>query len=294
MMNEEIVTFVYGPGGNGKGVMLYTLGQILGDYYISTPSSTFMSKRNQEHATELARLDGARLVSASETNEDDKWDAGRIKEISGNENPISARFMRQDFFDFWPVCKLLIIGNSKPAFDDVDAAITRRLRMVEMKQKPTKVDKTLKESLAEEHPAILRWLIDGCIAWQKEGLAPPDSITKASNAYLRSQDVIKDFLDEWFMIDLAKEEWFTSRAEIRDAIAAFSSINGMTRKTPATRVYKRLVEVHSFPDNGTLHGVRGFKGLIFKPEAYAQFSKWRKLREKAGQSSSSTHPKGSS
>ena len=43
---------------------------------------------------------------------------------------MTARFMRQDFFDFVPTFKLFIAGNHKPRLDNVDEAMRRRLLLV--------------------------------------------------------------------------------------------------------------------------------------------------------------------
>lgn len=264
-MNEEVLTFIYGSGGNGKGVMLYTIGQVMGDYYQSTPASTFMAKKFNEHPTELARLDGARLVSASETNEGDKWDMSRIKEITGNENPISARFMRKDFFEFWPVCKLLIIGNNKPSIDDVDPAITRRLRLIEMNQKleEGQVDTGLKAALAEEYPGILRWIIDGAMAWKKEGLAPPAKITETSKAYLKSEDVVGEFVDHALEM---RNGGVLLRKDISWALGVYLKQNGFTKKVPATRVYKFLEERRGLSRDERHLGARAFLGINITPD----------------------------
>lgn len=239
LMNEEVMTFIYGPGGNGKGVMLSVLGRVMGEYYLSTPASTFMATRHQEHATELARLQHRRLVSASETNEDDKWNMSRIKEITGNENPISARFMRQDFFEFWPVCKLLIIGNSKPSFDDIDAAIARRLRLIEFTRTPAHVNRKLKEEFNGEFGGILRWVIDGFRMYEAEGMEPPDVIRRASQQYLGSQDVVQQFISDWTEM---RGAGVLLKADIGMALSLYCRQNGIPRKVPATRVYKRLEE----------------------------------------------------
>lgn len=272
---EEIMTFIFGPGGNGKGVMLSAIGRIMGDYYKAAPSSTFMDSKHQEHSTELARLDGPRLVSASETNEDDKWNLSRIKEITGNENPIVARFMRENFFEFWPKFKLLIVGNSKPSFGDVDPAITRRLRMIEMTAVPIKPDTTLKDRLREEYSSILRWMIDGFEAYQDEGLEPPDAVRKASAAYLASEDMVKDFIAKWLIITPSKPDLLVYRSEIREACAAYTQLNGTQRRLTAARVYKRLVEAHSLDGEATHKMMRCFKGVTFQQDAQEALTKWR-------------------
>lgn len=265
LMNEEIMTFVYGPGGNGKGVMLKTIGSIFGDYYISTPASTFMETKGNEHPTELARLNGRRFVSASETTDDAKWNLARIKEITGNENPISARYMRQDYFEFWAVSKLAIIGNSKPQIGEVDPAIARRLRLIEMVNRPKLVDKGLKERLEPERASILRWMVDGWQRYREEGLEPPECVKSASSAYLAAEDVATQFLDE------CTEETASGvllRRDIGRAMQLFLKANGHGKKIPATKVYKKLVEERGFMDGETFQKNRCFKGIRLNEYAW--------------------------
>lgn len=263
LMNEEIMTFIYGPGGNGKGVMLSVLGKIMGEYYISTPASTFMDSKHKEHTTELARLQHRRLVSASETSENDKWNMARIKDITGNEAPITARFMRQDFFDFWPVCKLLIIGNSKPTFDDVDSAIARRLRMIRFMQTPVSVDKTLKEKFNDEFSSILRWVIDGFLLHQEEGLEPPDTIKTASKSYLGEQDIAQDFVSTCLEF---RERGRLLRSDINLAIGIFLKHNGHSKSLKATKIYKKLEEDYGLSKDEFHQGARAFHGVNIRPE----------------------------
>jgi putative DNA primase/helicase len=43
---------------------------------------------------------------------------------------VSARFMRQDFFEYRPAFKLVIAGNHKPSLRSVDEAIRRRFHLI--------------------------------------------------------------------------------------------------------------------------------------------------------------------
>jgi len=273
LMNEEIMTFIYGPGGNGKGVMISVLVHVFGDYYVNTPSSTFMDTKKQEHATELARLNGARLVTASETEDGDKWNLSRIKEITGNENPISARFMRQDFFEFWATCKLMIVGNNKPAMGEVDAAIARRLRMIEFTQIPKKVDVTLKDGLAVEYGQILNWCIEGFRLYREEGLTPPECVLKASQAYLTSEDVVQQFLNQW--CEFGSEGFVLLKQDIGMAVAIWAKENGITQRVPATRIYKRLRETYRLNDDDGVryNNKRCFIGVRLTAEAWVSIGK---------------------
>ena len=126
---EHSMFFLYGTGANGKSVFTKTLGGIVGDYHRSAPIETFTSSKFDRHPTEVARLCGARLVIASETEEGRRWAELRIKELTGGDR-IAARYMRQDHFEFEPQFKLIVAGNHKPSLRCVDEAVRRRLHLV--------------------------------------------------------------------------------------------------------------------------------------------------------------------
>lgn len=192
---EQHLTFIYGPGGNGKSVFLNVLTGILADYARIAPAEVFMASQHDRHTTEIAMLAGARLVTASETRSDRGWDEVRVKNLTGGE-PITARFMRQDNFTYVPQFKLLIAGNHKPELENVGEAMRRRMHLVPFTVKPANVDRRLGEKLKEEWPAILAWMIDGCLAWQQHGLMPPGKVLAATQQYFEDQDVVGRWIDE--------------------------------------------------------------------------------------------------
>ena len=151
---------------------------ILGDYHSTAPIETFTATISDRHPTDLAGLRGARLVTATETEEGRRWAEAKIKTLTGGDQ-ISARFMRQDFFDYLPQFKLLIAGNHKPGLRSVDEAIRRRFNLIPFTvtipaggARPELGDK-----LKAEWPGILQWMIEGCLDWQESGLAPPEAVT---------------------------------------------------------------------------------------------------------------------
>jgi len=95
-ISEHALIFCYGPGGNGKGVMLNTASRILGDYARTAAMQTFIATKFEQHPTDVALLCGARLVTASETESGQVWAESKLKQLTGGD-PVSARFMRQDF-----------------------------------------------------------------------------------------------------------------------------------------------------------------------------------------------------
>ena len=194
---EHALFFLYGTGANGKSVFINVLTSILGDYATNAPMDTFMESRGDRHPTDLAGLRGARMVSATETEQGRRWAESKVKEITGGD-AVSARFMRQDFFTFYPRFKLLIAGNHKPTIRNIDEAMRRRLHLVPFTiTVPTeKRDKHLQAKLLMERDAILAWGLQGCLEWQKSGLNPPQCVRDATDEYFEEEDAIGEFIDD--------------------------------------------------------------------------------------------------
>jgi len=214
LTSEHALFFIYGPGGNGKSVFLNILVHILGDYATNAPMDTFTKSKFSSHPTELAMLKGARLVTASETEEGRAWAEARIKALTGGD-PVSARFMHRNFFTYRPQFKLLFAGNHQPSLGAVDDAMRRRFNMLPFVNKPTEPDHMLEEKLKAEAPRILAWALQGCLDWQAHGLARPESVTAATDEYFEDQDVIGRWLSEecevgsglWDMADPLFQNW---------------------------------------------------------------------------------------
>jgi P4 family phage/plasmid primase-like protien len=192
---EQTLTFIWGPGGNGKSVFVTTLSSILADYARTATMDTFTASTSDRHSTDIAMLHGARMVSASETQAGKRWDEARVKSLTGGE-PVTARFMRQDNFTFLPQFKLVFIGNHKPEIRDIDAAFRRRIHLVPFTITPKNIDRELASKLRKEYPAILAWMVEGCLLWQQEGLTPPAIVRETTEEYFREEDAVQRWLDE--------------------------------------------------------------------------------------------------
>jgi putative DNA primase/helicase len=194
--SEHALAFLYGTGRNGKGVFLETISRILGDYARTAPMATFLEQKNPAHSTELARLHKARLVITEESGAGGKWNESRIKHLTGG-GKITARFMREDDFEFIPNFKLLIASNHKPSIRSVDEAMKARLHMVpfNITIPADERDPNLLEKLEEEWPQILGWMLDGCAEWQQHGLTPPDEVKAATERYMESEDILGDWIN---------------------------------------------------------------------------------------------------
>lgn len=197
LTSEHALFFLYGTGANGKSVLVNTLAGIMGDYAISAPVEMFLATKNDQHPTGIASLVGARLVSVVETEKGRRWAEAKIKGLTGGDK-ISARFMRQDFFEFTPQFKLLIAGNHKPSIRGVDEAMRRRMNLIPFTTTIPKEDRDpdLFEKLKPEWPAILQWAIDGCLQWQETKLAAPATVINATEQYMEAEDGFGQWVNE--------------------------------------------------------------------------------------------------
>jgi len=195
LTREHAFTFIHGPGGNGKSVFLNAVSGIMGEYAVTAAMETFADCHNDRHSTELAMLAGARLVTASETEQGRGWAEAKVKAITGGD-PITARFMRQDNFTFTPQFKLMIAGNHAPSLRNVDDAMRRRLNILPFMVKPANPDRELEVKLRAEWPQILAWMIAGCLDWQAHGLLRPAAVSGATESYFADQDLFGQWLDE--------------------------------------------------------------------------------------------------
>ena len=201
VIREHVLLILYGTGRNGKSTFLNLLQRLLGAYAMKAPSELLMVSNNDRHPTERADLFGKRFVSAIETEQGRKLAEVFVKEATGGDN-IRARRMREDFWEFQPTHKVFLATNHKPVISGTDTAIWERIRLV-----PFAVtipegerDTTLPEKLDHELPGILTWALQGCRAWQQEGLGEPDEVKHATAGYRMEMDVLGQFITECCLV----------------------------------------------------------------------------------------------
>ncbi len=258
---EHALFFIYGDGGNGKGTFLNTISNIMDGYAVTAPMDAFTASKHDQHPTAIAMLEGARLVSASETEEWRKWAEARIKLLTGGDR-IRARFMRQDFFEYLPQFKLVVIGNHKPTLSNIDEAIKRRFNLIPFIHKPVKPDLELEGKLVAEYPAILRWMIDGCLEWQRDGLNRPATVETATAEYFDEQDVFGRWLEERCIVEPGNRGLFESRGKLFADWSDFAKKNGETAGTSksfATTMLRHGFDRDRRPVNGKTQ--RGYVGV---------------------------------
>lgn len=263
---EHALFFLYGTGANGKSVFVNTLFTLLGDYAANAPMDTFMESRGDRHPTDLAGLRGARFVGATETEQGRRWNESKIKEITGGDR-VSARFMRQDFFTYLPQFKLVIAGNHKPALRNIDEAMRRRLHLIPftLTVPPEKRDKSLSAKLLQERDGILAWALQGCLAWQQDGLKPPKCVVDATDEYFDEEDTIGEFLEE------ECQQHSQVRVSVVDIFERWKSRADKRGEYIGTSrwLVQQLVR-RGFERGRTSTGAKALLGLSLKPTDYGE------------------------
>jgi len=263
--------FLYGTGANGKSVFANVISTILGDYAATASMDTFVETRGDRHPTDLAGLRGARFVTAIETEQGRRLNESKVKAITGGDK-ISARFMRQDFFEYTPQFKPVIVGNHKPAIRNIDEAMKRRMHMIPFTVTipPERRDSRLTEKLLAERDGILAWAVAGCLAWQREGLKPPASVVSATEEYFEAEDALGRWLEERCVREPSARsltaELFSDWKQWADTSGEFI---GSQRRFSDLLITRGLEKWR----NGA--GVRGFQGIGLKhppSPAYAPYA----------------------
>jgi putative DNA primase/helicase len=200
LTSEQVYLVLYGAGSNGKSVFVRTLHGVLGDYAVATPVDTLLVQRGSAIPNDIARLVGARLITCSETPESGQLAEARVNAFTG-QAPVTARFMRGEWFEFEPVGKLWLETNHRPLIRDTSHATWRRIVPIPFTVTipDEEQDRELGERLLEEAPAILEWMLAGCRAWQdKDGdlKRMPDVMAEAKSEYREALDFIGGFIDE--------------------------------------------------------------------------------------------------
>lgn len=254
---EEKITILWGKGANGKSVFVETLGRVLGDYARATPFETFCVKRPGSASEDVAELAGARLVMSSEGQQGARLNEAMVKELTGRDT-VSARHLYKRRFSFRPEFKVFLRSNHRPRITGTDNGIWRRILLIPFTvQIPDEEqDKDLERRLQGELPGILRWLVEGCLWWQKEGLREPKAVRAAVANYRAEEDLLAAFLDDCCVEDLDAE---VPVGELRRVYERWCE--GQGEEPVTSTLFGRMLTERNFEPDKVSGGGRVRRGL---------------------------------
>jgi len=194
---EQAIFLCCGIGANGKSTYLEVVRHACGGYGFNLPFASFEMKARADIPNDLAALCNRRFVTANETNESAQLNEARIKSLTGGDK-VTARFLHKEWFEFVPKAKYWLAVNAKPQVADDSEGFWRRMRVIPFNQNfsKDKADKDLLSTLKKEAPGILAWAVEGCLAWQREGLGVPQAIADATSSYKEESDEVGEFIED--------------------------------------------------------------------------------------------------
>lgn len=208
---ERALFILWGAGSNGKSTLLSILRRLLGPYANHIAAKTLLATKDDRVRNDIARLKGARAVTASESDEGRHLAEGLVKEMTGGEDKLTARFLYGEDFEYQPEFKILYATNHRPSIRGNDPAIWDRLKLIPFNvrfydsekaaeeagaDRSRVKDKSLIDKLSAEMPGILAWAVQGCLEWQRDGLGIPDEVRDATQGYREEMDRLSDFIAE--------------------------------------------------------------------------------------------------
>jgi putative DNA primase/helicase len=199
--SEGKLFLAHGPTASGKTTLLEASKAMLGDYARTASFDTFLARRDTGRPRpDLARLAGARLVTSSEVEPNQRLAEGLIKSITGGDL-LTARFLYRRETEFVPQFTLWLAANDVPRARDDDDALWRRIERVPFNVSipEGERDPAVKARLCrspDSRAAILAWAVRGCLDWQAGGLQVPVSVRDSTASYRECQNPVLDFVDD--------------------------------------------------------------------------------------------------
>lgn len=263
-VKEQCAFFLYGIGNNGKSTFLETIADMMGDYASNAQPDTVMMKRDGGSGinSDIARLKSARMVTTEEPTEGVRLNEGLVKQLTGG-GKVTCRFLFGDEFEYEPEFKIWIATNHKPVIRGTDVGIWRRIRLIPFEVNITHPDKQLRYKMREEMPQIMKWAVDGCIMYHREGLEPPESVKKSTEEYKSEMDLLATFMEACITIDYTVKEPIPAN-ELYAVYQAWANENNeyiMTSRKFFLEITKKI------PDKQRIS-----TGIVYKNVAFNNFA----------------------
>lgn len=198
---EKCIFIMYGESGNnGKTTIARTLLELMGDYGVVAEKQTIMDVRSHNAGAprpDLVRLRGRRYVCISETERNDHFSEGLIKNMSGG-GMISCRTLHHEPIEFPSIFKIWIDSNHQIQATGTDQALIRRLRIIKFNVtlSPEKIDTSFMDKLKAEFPGILNWIIEGYRLYKEEGLEMPNEMKTLVAKYAEDMSPLDQWINE--------------------------------------------------------------------------------------------------
>lgn len=263
-IREQCFFFCYGQGANGKSTFLEVIRALLGDYAIQSEFSTFLTRRQEGARHDIARMRGARFVTAVEGQSELGFDEAMLRQLTGGDT-ITARRLYESLFEFKPTHKIWLAANHKPVVKTQVEGMWRRIRLVPftITIPPEQRIMNLSDKLvAVELPGILNWALEGCRQWRTEGLLEPKAVRKATAGYRDENDLLGEFLAQRCVFD--EYSWVSTPELYRHFIDWWTETRGQRIQPISPVWFGRLLSERPEITSAKRKDTRGWRGIAIK------------------------------
>ncbi len=308
-IREQIIILCWGTGSNGKSTLLSVIRDLLGDYASEADAESFMERKSEMIREDIAALDGARFVAASETSDGRRLSEALVKKMTGGER-LRARRLYENGYEFLPQFKAWLASNYKPMICGGGHAIWRRVKFIPFTVtiSDDEKDPELHEKLRAELPGILAKAVQACLEWQHDGLKQPKVITEATDAYRREMDILAEWLEDRCILKRGVEELtkqlyadYTTWCEAQGyepikqrTFGQRLTEHGCGERKSGSHRYRTGIKLRSHPDDDNDDGSAGTQGTqgTQEPETPYRENDIEKFRENASHTSHASHVNG--
>ncbi|NWJ45294.1 MAG: hypothetical protein HXX08_05385 [Chloroflexi bacterium] len=221
---SKAIMVLCGKSNTGKSKFVEAIRDVLGDaltggYGANAGTNAFTvnskwgdTKASNSASPEMAVLEKARIVIASEAGAGQVFNAPLLKNIAGSSR-ITARRNYKDPITFVPQMKLWLDTNYLPDLHDPDEALFNRLRIFPCTNEleESKQDRDLDKKLKAEKSAILNWMIEGLQKWKANGKSIPEThrMREAKESEKRDSNPVSALIAELYQYDRSGEILFS-------------------------------------------------------------------------------------
>lgn len=271
----------YGHGANGKSTIMNAIASVMGDYSRTASADTFTSPDATARGNaggpreDLVRLRGARLLTISEIDENAHLREAMVKSLVGGDTIIARGVNARKSIEYVPQFVPVMSTNHRPIIKNGDTGIWRRILMIPFERNfredtALTEDKDRAAKIAAEREGVLRWLVEGALDYQTNGISDlPQRVREAVEDYKQDMDLLAPWIERCLVFE---EGVSTSNTDMFKSWQTFAERSGVFKKVPSmVSLSRKLAGRKGFVRSRSKHE-RGYVGVRVKTFAEMKFN----------------------
>lgn len=275
----ELFTILFGDGSNGKNKFVELLDKAFGDYYDTMKMQMLASQIKDSYtpAPALLNLANKKIVVVSEMLAKTKPNSGFMKTITSRDTEEHRLCHKNEMIKFAPKFITLLVCNNIPECDNIDNAISKRLRCINFPtefvdgkpEKPNQKEKdvTINRFFDNWKQDFFLLLLDYYKKYEKNKdlIKPTEKILKWANQYKKHTDVYLEFLNECTECTKESDMIRIKSIDLYKVFKIWCEKNNLGRYIPCGITFSMGIKNHKriesikFPDGQVTSGIKNLK-----------------------------------